>query len=113
MRTIIAGSRGCKDPQVLRQAILRVPWPISVVISGGAPGADLLGEAWAREAGLPLEVYPAPWGKMGKAAGRWRNTQMLQVADALVALWDGQSPGTAHMIRIATAAGKPVLVHHY
>jgi hypothetical protein len=35
---------------------------------------------------------------------------MAAVADALVAFWDGQSRGTADMIRLMQTAGKPVRV---
>jgi hypothetical protein len=35
---------------------------------------------------------------------------MAQAGDVLVAFWDGQSPGTAHMIQCMHALGKPVIV---
>lgn len=111
MKTIIAGTRTCHDPAALQAALLRVPWPISHVISGHAPGVDTLGEAWAREAGLPLTIFPADWRRWGPRAGLVRNFEMLQHADALLALWGGGSPGTRHMIHITQAAGKPVVVH--
>jgi formate-dependent nitrite reductase cytochrome c552 subunit len=39
-----------------------------------------------------------------------RNHQMAEAGDVLVACWDGQSPGTAHMIQCMEQLGKPVIV---
>jgi hypothetical protein len=114
MRTIIAGSRSVTDYEVLMSAMMATAeegWEITQVISGGAAGADKLGEEFARICELPLRVFPADWKSHGKAAGVIRNIEMAQNADALVALWDGQSKGTAHMIRIAKERGLKVYVH--
>jgi len=35
---------------------------------------------------------------------------MAQAGDMLVAFWDGQSPGTQHMIGCMQQLGKPVVV---
>jgi predicted Rossmann-fold nucleotide-binding protein len=72
-----------------------------VILSGGAKGADQLGERYAKERGITVEVYPALWSVHGRSAGYIRNRQMAQSADALVAFWDGRSPGTEHMIDLA------------
>jgi hypothetical protein len=114
MRTIIAGSRNITDYEVLMTAMIATAgmgWEITQIISGGAVGADKLGEQFARHCELPLRVFPADWKAHGKAAGVIRNIEMAQNADALVALWDGQSKGAAHMIRIATERGLKVYVH--
>lgn len=115
MRTIIAGSRSLTDPALLDQAVLDAllfaginP---TVVLSGAAPGVDTLGEAWAAAQGLPAERYPAPWARYPKTAGRMRNVQMSRRADALIAVWDGSSPGTRHMISLMRKRGAPVHVH--
>ena len=71
------------------------------IVSGGARGADALGERYARERGHALKVFPADWKKWGRAAGPIRNGQMADYADALIAFWDGQSAGTRDMIRKA------------
>jgi len=72
-----------------------------VIVSGKARGADQLGEQYAMSRSFQIESYPAEWDQYGKRAGYIRNEQMAQNADALVALWDGQSRGTKHMIDIA------------
>jgi hypothetical protein len=73
----------------------------TVVISGRALGVDRLGEEWAKKNNIPIEWYPANWDRDGKAAGPLRNVRMAEKADALIAVWDGESRGTAHMISTA------------
>lgn len=83
------------------------------IVSGRAQGADLLGERFAEDFGFFTELYPAKWKDLGRQAGFRRNEKMLEVADALVAFWDGCSHGTGHMIEIARRKGIPVWVFPY
>lgn len=101
MRVIIAGSRSCIDPAHVFWAVEESGFTPSVVLSGTARGADQCGEVWAECVGVPVEKYPAEWNRYGKQAGFLRNEQMANNADALIALWDGVSPGTRHMINTA------------
>ena len=71
------------------------------IISGNASGADALGERYAREHSLKLEIYPAEWEEYGKSAGPLRNKLMAEKADFVVAFWDGNSRGTKNMIDCA------------
>ena len=104
-KVIIAGSRGFSNYKLLREKCneylreKRKNYNI-IIISGGARGADTLGEKYAQDEGFSLEVFPANWNKFGKSAGFRRNEQMAEVADALIAFWDGKSHGTKHMIEI-------------
>lgn len=114
MRTIIAGSRGVTDYEVILNAMdcaFHAGIEPSVILSGNARGADILGECWAQANGLPVEIYPAEWNKYGKGAGFKRNALMASKADALVALWDGESRGTGHMIDMANAMNLLVVVY--
>lgn len=77
---------------------------------GGADGADLLGERYAKERGYPIKRFDADWTKFGKAAGPIRNGKMAEYADYLIAFWDGKSTGTADMINQANKKGFGVLV---
>lgn len=112
MRTIIAGSRDITDPEAVEQAVSGTPWEISEVVSGAAKGVDKLGEQLAERSGIPVKRFPAKWKRHGKKAGYIRNREMLKNADALVAVWDGESPGTGHMIKIAREKGIPVHIHN-
>lgn len=82
--------------------------PEWTVISGGAAGADRIGEEFAIINWCQLEVYKADWDKHGKAAGPIRNVQMLKEGkpDLGVAFPGGR--GTAHMTSILKEAGVPV-----
>lgn len=105
MRTIIAGSRGFSRGRALvlvDEAVTKSGFTPTKVLSGGAEGIDLAGEAWAQAHGIPVDRHPAQWRIYGRViAGRARNLRMAQLADALVAIWDGCSPGTRHMIETA------------
>lgn len=110
MKVIIAGSRTIRDPALVAKAMQASGFHPTEVVSGGALGADKLGEAWSDANGVSLAVFPADWDEYGGAAGRIRNDEMADYADALVAVWDGHSPGTAHMIEVMRQRGKPVYV---
>lgn len=101
MRTIIAGSRDCVVPLYLHNAIAKCGWVPSVVLCGCARGVDQLGYEWAIDHDIPVELWKAEWDNYGKAAGMIRNKQMAENAQALIAIWDGYSKGTANMIDIA------------
>ena len=103
LRVIIAGSRGITDFQSLCDAVQQSGFAISRVLSGMARGVDTMAIRYAIEKRLPLDPYPAQWNKWGRSAGYKRNVQMAQNADALIAIWDGHSPGTRHMIEVAKA----------
>lgn len=117
-RIIIAGGRDFNEPSYLRECMTGVARggdiqnPM-VVISGGARGADKMGENWGRDRNVIVRVYPADWDKYGKRAGYLRNLEMAKIATELVAFWDGRSRGTAHMIDIATKEGLHVHVFRY
>ena len=117
-KVIIAGSRGFSNYKLLREQcnkFLREKRKTSniIVVSGNARGADSLGEKYAQDEGFTLEIYPAQWKKFGKRAGYRRNEQMAEVADALIAFWDGSSKGTKHMIDIMNEKNLLVRVVEY
>lgn len=138
-RLVVAGGRDFADPAFLDQALNRAmasyapadvlsglsdasPYGRLQVISGGAAGADTLGEQWAKAAGVPVQRYPAAWDnldapgavirtnrrgqKYNANAGFDRNRQMAENADAVLVMPGGR--GTDHMVRIAQELGLPV-----
>jgi hypothetical protein len=111
MRTIIAGSRSIAEYDEIVRAVASAPFTVTAVVSGGARGVDRLGERYAREHALPLTIRPADWNRYGRSAGYRRNEEMAREANALVAVWDGESRGTAHMIELARKHGLVVHVH--
>lgn len=115
MRLLVCGGRTFDDHELLHTAltdwIAAHGWPTEV-ITGGAPGADTLGHAWATTEGIPTRVFPADWAAHGRAAGPRRNAQMAahaaQGQGGCLALPGGR--GTADMVRQARAAGLTVYV---
>lgn len=105
MRVIIAGGRDIHDLKLVEEAITASGWEhdIETVVSGGAKGVDTLGEQWATThiGKSHIDKHLAKWKKYGKRAGYVRNQEMAMNADALIAVWDGKSKGTKHMIEIA------------
>lgn len=112
MRTIIAGSRTLRDVQHVEDAVRLAGFDITQVVSGGAHGVDLAGEFWARRRGIAVRRFAAQWMKYGASAGPRRNCLMAQNADALIAIWDGRSRGTRHMVAMAERFGLQIYVHH-
>jgi hypothetical protein len=113
MKTIIAGSRTCVDMDILLSAIDKAPFKVTEVVCGTALGADTLGEYYAHLNKLKIYYYRPDWYKYGKMAGFIRNKQMALNSQALIALWDGHSKGTANMIRIAKSEGLKLFVYEY
>lgn len=104
-KIIIAGGRDFKMYDLLCQALESLLCEMNLqkhevtIVSGGARGADALGERYAREHGIELVIFPADWDTYGNAAGPIRNAEMADYADYLLAFWDGKSRGTANMIQ--------------
>jgi len=111
MKVIIAGSRSITDVNIVRRAVKLSGFEITEVVSGTARGVDRLGEQIAHELNIPVKRFPANWEKYGRRAGFLRNQEMAHYADALIAVWDGVSRGTKHMIEYARSCGLQVYVH--
>lgn len=120
MKVIVAGSRTITDYEIVEEAINQSGFQIDIVISGGQVtrdkagkpigGVDWLGECWAEKYGIPIHVFPAKWELHGRKAGPLRNQEMVDRAHALIAIWDGQSRGTADIIKRAEAKGIPIFI---
>lgn len=111
MRILICGSRNWKDAEIIRKAMLRFP-PDTVIISGGASGADAIAERLAKEMNFKSEVYPADWTKFGRAAGPIRNKRMLDEGKpwAVYAFYNPKkSKGTRSMVLLAHQANIDVI----
>lgn len=114
-RVIIAGCRGFTDYDKLCGSCDHLLYDKLqthhvIIISGHAAGADALGERYALEHGIDMELYPAEWTKYGRMAGAIRNDEMASSSDALIAFWDGKSRGTKIMIEKARKKGLTVTI---
>jgi hypothetical protein len=108
MKTAVIGSRSFGDYALLREVLDR--YPITQIVSGGSIGADQLAEHYAQEKALPMLIYKPDYKQFGKDALLIRNQTMIDVADQVVAFWDGDSPGTAHALEYAHQQGKKVSI---
>ena len=125
LRVIIAGSRDFNDYKLLKKSAIEIITKktmlpdLTRIISGGARGADTLGERFANEMGLEISRFIPDWDGLGKRAGYVRNAEMAKFAvednsyGVLIAFWDGQSRGTKHMIDLAKSYGLEVHVVNY
>lgn len=122
LRVIIAGSRDFNDYELLKKSAIEIIKKktmlpdLTRIVSGGARGADILGERFANEMGLKISRFIPDWDGLGKRAGYVRNAEMAKFAvedgnyGVLIAFWDGQSRGTKHMIDLANKYGLEVHV---
>lgn len=113
MKVIVAGTRTVRNPAIVSAAIAASPFKITEFVSGEAPGVDRIAEFLAEQWKVPCKRFPANWALYANHAGPRRNQQMAEYADALIAVWDGQSRGTADMITRATARGLPVFIYRF
>lgn len=129
MNVVIAGSRPPKEIRlkyksldrwyekhqaVVEAAVTASGFDVDTVIQGEAQGFDTLASRWAYWNRRVCYGYPAEWkssdGQTDYSAGFTRNEWMAVDGDALVAVWDESSRGTAHMIQCILDLGKPVSV---
>jgi hypothetical protein len=111
MKVLVCGGRHYADRERLTTVLdrLRAERGFSLVIAGGARGADTLAEEWAKAAGLPCDVYRADWEGLGRKAGPIRNERMLHEGKPELVVGFPGGRGTAHMCRIAREAGVEVI----
>jgi len=113
MKVAIVGSRGFNDMELLRATLEEFRGQITLIVSGGAKGADTLGEQYAKENGIPTLIFKPDWEKHGKAAGFIRNKDIVENADTVVAMWDGASHGTENSIQHGYKMNKRVKIVIY
>lgn len=110
MRLLVCGGRDYCNKAAVFAALDRAhaKRPVSVLIHGGARGADSLAEDWAICHHVEVAAFPADWQRNGKSAGPIRNMRMLAEGkpDGVVAFPGGC--GTEHMVTLARDAGLPV-----
>ena len=87
--------------------------PFTEIVSGGARGADRVGEFVAQFYNIPVKRFIPDWDTLGKRAGYVRNAEMAEYADALLVFWDKKSKGSEHMIKVANLKGLLVKVVNY
>ncbi|EKS37803.1 SLOG family protein [Afipia clevelandensis] len=112
IRVLVCGGRHFNDALTLGSWLggIHKQQGISLLIEGGAPGADFMARKFAEWQGIPTKTFEADWDRHGRAAGPIRNKQMLDDGkpDLVVAFEGGQ--GTKNMVSQAVEAGVRVIL---
>lgn len=122
-RVLVCGGRDFTDVALVFDVLtaLHINQAISVIIEGGATGADQHARDWAKHRRVAVETYRPAWDDIHRpgavvryrkdgsaydaAAGPWRNATMLRDGHPdLVVAFPGDT-GTADMVRQARRAG--------
>lgn len=104
----VIGSRGLTVTE--EQLDKMLPSGTSEIISGGAVGVDTAAELYADTHRLSKHIILPDYKFYGKKAPTIRDMRIVQLADIVIAVWDGSSAGTAFSIKYARELGKPVRV---
>lgn len=101
MRIGIVGSRYFTNMKLMVKVLkynMKERDDITLIVSGGAKGADTLAERYAEGKGIETKIFLPDWNKYGRKAGFLRNIDIVKNSDLVFAFWDGISPGTKHLI---------------
>ncbi len=102
MKILIVGSRKINDIKIEKY----IREDVDLVISGGAAGVDAIAERYADAKGISKLIIRPEYEKYGRAAPLKRNELMVDLADKVLAFWDGRSRGTKYTIEYARKRGK-------
>ena len=108
MKLMIAGARSITEFNLSAY----IPDGVELIISGGADGIDLLAEKYADKKRISKLIMRPRYDLYGKAAPLKRNEIMVDIADAVLVIWDGKSKGSAATIKYARKKNKkPIVVN--
>lgn len=109
MKVAIVGSRSV-DARSYSYLCSYVPTGASEIISGGAAGADGLAERYAKENYLKMTVIRPEYTVYDRQAPLIRNAEIVNNADYILILWDGESRGSLNVIMTCIKVNKPFRV---
>lgn len=118
MNVCIAGMRSLRGTFVVRQEIVsralhESGFDMTRLTCGMAAGTDMAAWIFALRESIPVDEFrPNYKAHPSRVAPLIRNVAMADHADALVAVWDGDSHGTCHVIGEFRKRGKPVHIHY-
>ncbi len=111
MKVAIVGSRGL----ILNTSDISfyLPSAATEIVSGGAKGIDALANNFAIENNYKYIEFLPDYEKYGKAAPLRINDEIIDYADIVLALWDGESKGTKYVIDKCKKNGKSLIVYYH
>ena len=101
MKLLVVTSRSIKDFDLSPY----ISEDVDTIISGGAGGVSLA-ERYADMKRISKNIIRPHYNLYGRAAPLKRNEQMVDMADAVLIIWDGKSKGTEHTIKYAKKMNK-------
>lgn len=127
MKLAVIGSRFFKNKSRMYFELneIRKVWKVEEIVSGEGGEADRMAKEYAIESKIKYTAFPADWSdlaepcfikvnangeKYNALAGFKRNTKISEYSDAVMAFWDGKSPGTKDTIDKFKKAGKKVII---
>lgn len=109
MKIAVVGSRRFNNYDLLKQ-VLDKHGKASLIISGGAKGADTLGQRYAKENGLIMHIRYPDYRRYGRKAPLVRNVLIALDCEEMIAFPMPNSSGTWHVIRKAKQFHKKVYI---
>jgi len=114
MIILACGDRNWTDFLAIYTTLQQYQNKATLIVHGGARGADTLAGEAAEALYLPIKVFRANWDAHGKAAGPIRNIEMFKKSnpDLVIAFHDklSSSKGTKHMVDYARSRGAKVIL---
>lgn len=104
MKIAIIGSRSIAVSDIKRY----IPKDTTEIVSGGAKGVDQDAKKYANENHISYKEYKPNYRLYGKGAPLKRNIEIINYADKVVALLDGKSRGTHHVIQTCLQKCVPI-----
>lgn len=115
MELLVTGSRKLDDYEALKNAIEEVETlhreKITMLLHGGAIGADTLAQKWADENNILTQVIKPNYLKHGsKVAPLIRNNELVKLAEVTLALYveNERTGGTGYTANQTIKSGKPL-----
>jgi hypothetical protein len=116
MKLSIVGSRTFNDKTkafTVLDEIEKQIGKIDLIISGGACGADTIGELYAQSKNIPTLIFLPNWEKYGKSAGFIRNSKIVDNCDVIIGFWDLNSLGTKDSLKKAKNLNKIIYIFDF
>lgn len=111
MKIAIIGSRECGNinfEELLEKHLNVIA--NDTIISGGARGIDTLAAQYAKKHGVKLLEFRPDYTTFGRSATFVRNRMIVDVADVVIAFWNGSSRGTKYTIEYAKKKYVPMVI---
>lgn len=104
MKLLVCGSRTIEDIWYVYKCLDEIfygsLYVITEIIEGGADGVDSLAGLYAVSHDIKHKTVRPKYNMYGDRAPLIRNAVMVDMCDKGIAIWDGESTGTAHTIHL-------------